>query len=231
MTEQANQQQETQNTQTETETNDQNANQNSLLGGQGQSEETKTTTDTTNDALPLRPESVDGYQVSIEGFDYDEFKSFEENQAFMQRAHDACLNNDQVNFLLGEYANLLPKIAQENAAMDNEACVQTMTEAWGNETQANFGHAQSAANNLITNGVLTADEINSPEFGNNPLVLKMASYFGKQLGEDTSIKNTQQSGTEDIQSLMLSEAYKNESHPDHSKVYAKVQNWYQKQYK
>ena len=204
--------------------------QSSLLGGQGGDGKTGEET-TTTEQLALRPESVDGYQVSIEGFDYDEFKSFEENQAFMQRAHDAGLNNDQVNFLLGEYANLLPKIAQENAAMDNEACVQTMTEAWGNETQANFGHAQSAANNLITNGVLTVDEINSPEFGNNPLVLKMASYYGKQLGEDTSIKNTQQSGTEDIQSLMLSEAYKNESHPDHSKVYAKVQNWYQKQYK
>ena len=221
----------TEETKTTTETTGQNENQNSLLGGQGQGGEANTTTDTPNDALPLRPESVDGYQVNIEGFDYEEFKSFEENQAFMQRAHDAGLNNDQVNFLLGEYANLLPKIMQENAALDNEACIQTMTEAWGGETQANFGHAQAAANNLITHGVLTAEEINSPEFGNNPLVLKMASYFGKQLGEDTSVRNTQPSGTEDIQSLMLSEAYKNESHPDHSKVYAKVQNWYQKQYK
>ncbi|MFW2152819.1 hypothetical protein [Acinetobacter gyllenbergii] len=206
-------------------TTEQPTDQTSLLGGQGSD---KPNEEATTEALALRPDSVDGYEVNIEGFNYDEFKSFEENQAFMQRAHDAGLNNDQVNFLLGEYANLLPKIMQENAALDNEACVQTMTEAWGNDTQANFGHAQTAANNLITNGVLTAEEINSPEFGNNPLVLKMASYFGKQLGEDTPPQNTQPNGAVNIQELIASEAYMNSSHPDHKRVYAQVEKHYAK---
>ena len=71
------------------------------------------------------------------------------------------------------------------------------------DPRVNFGFAKAAADNAIANGILTAEEVNSPEFGNNPLVLKMAAYFGQQLGEDTPPKNTQQSGGADIQSLMV----------------------------
>ena len=106
-----------------------------------------------------------------------------------------------------------------------------MTEVWGAEAEQNFGYAQAVAGNLIANGVLTAEEVNNPSFGNNPLVLKMAAYFGQQLNEDTPPSNTQQSGGLDVESLMQSEAYLNESHPDHKRVFSQVQNFYQKQYK
>lgn len=177
------------------------------------------------------PESVDGYEVNVEGFDFDEFKAIEENQAFLERAREAGLDNNSLNFLLGEYSQLIPQLMEANAALDNEAAVKTMSEIWGGEAEQNFGFARSAAENLVSNGVLTAEEVNNPSFGNNPLVLKMAAYFGAQLSEDTPPSNTQQSGTESIQSLMQSEAYLNESHPDHKRVFAQVQNFYQKQYK
>lgn len=117
-----------------------------------------------------------------------------------------------------------------NAALDNEACITAMKESWGEQTDSNFKFAQAAANNVIQNGILTAEEVNSPEFGNNPLVLKMAAYFGQQLQEDTP-SNTQQNGAVDVQSLMKSEAYLNASHPDHKRVYEQVVQSYQKQYK
>lgn len=177
------------------------------------------------------PESIDGYEVQVEGFDFDEFKAIEENQAFLERAREAGLDNKSLNFLLGEYNQLIPQLMQANAALDNESAVKAMTEVWGGEADQNFGFAQSAANNLIQNGVLTAEEVNNPSFGNNPLVLKMAAYFGQQLSEDVPPSNTQQSGGTDIQSLMRSEAYLNESHPDHNRVYAQVQRFYNKQYK
>jgi hypothetical protein len=190
-------------------------------------------TDPPADVTPpaAAPESADGYEVNVEGFNYDEFKAIPENQEFIERAHKAGLNNDAFNFLLGEYSQLLPALMQQTQHLDNEACISAMTETWGGETQANFGFAQAAANNAIQNGILSPEEVNSPEFGNNPLVLKMAAYFGKQLPEDTPPKNTQQSGAEDIQSLMKSEAYLNTSHPDHQRVFAKVESFYQKQYK
>lgn len=177
------------------------------------------------------PESADAYAVDIDGFDFDEFKGIEENKAFLDEAHKAGLTNEQLGFVLGKYNEIIPNLMQANAALDNEAAIQTMTEAWGNDTKANFGFAKAAADNAIANGILTAEEVNSPEFGNNPLVLKIAAYFGQQLQEDTPVNNAQPNGSTDIQSLLQSEAYLNDKHPDHSRVSAQVQNWYQKQYK
>lgn len=224
-----------QNTQTEN-NQEQNQTQNSMMGAGGQDDQQQNVggeggENNTAAAPAAAPESADGYEVKVDGFNYDEFKAIPENQEFIERAHKAGLNNDAFNFLLGEYSQLLPALMEQTQHLDNEACVSAMTETWGGETQANFGFAQAAANNAIQNGILTQEEVNSPEFGNNPLVLKMAAYFGKQLQEDTPPNNTQQSGAEDIQSLMKSEAYLNTSHPDHQRVFAKVESFYQKQYK
>lgn len=180
---------------------------------------------------PVVPESIDGYEVNVEGFDFDEFKAIPENQEFLERARAAGFDNEKLGFLLGEYNELIPTLMEANAALDNETAVQKMTEAWGGEADQNFKYAHSAAGNLIANGVLTAEEVNDPSFGNNPLVLKMAAYFGSQLQEDTPPSNTQQSSGVDVESLMKSEAYLNESHPDHKRVFSQVQNFYQKQYK
>ena len=192
-------------------------------GDQGQTTEETTTTGA--------PESIDGYQVEVENFNFDDFKAFPENQEFLERARAAGFDNEKLGFLLGEYNQLLPEIMKANSALDAEACTEQMKTIWGGETDANFGCAQTAAQNAIQNGILTAEEINSPEFGNNPLVLKMAAYFGKQLQEDTPPSNTQQSSGEDVQSLMRSEAYLNPQHADHKRVFEKVEQFYQKQYK
>lgn len=202
--------------------------QSTLLGGDPEPNPTEPTEPVVATGAP---ESIDGYEVQVEGFDFDEFKAIPENQEFLERAREAGLNNKSLNFLLGEYNQLIPNLVQANAALDNESAVKAMTEAWGGEAQQNFGFASSAANNLIANGVLTAEEVNDPSFGNNPQVLKMAAYFGQQLSEDVPPSNTQQSGSTDIQSLMRSEAYLNESHPDHKRVFGQVERFYQKQYK
>jgi len=224
MTEQANQAE-----------NTQEQNQNSMMGG-GQEEQQNTAgaaeqnqSDEGAGNQPVgAPESIDGYQVDVEGFNYDDFKAIPENQEFLERAREAGLSNDHLSFLLGEYSQLIPALMQESQHLDNDACVTAMNEVWGSEASANFGFAQAAANNAIQNGILTAEEVNSPEFGNNPLVLKMAAYFGQQLQEDTPPANTQQSGAVDVQSLISSEAYMNEGHPDHKRVYAQVENHFAK---
>jgi len=85
------------------------------------------------------PESIDGYEVNVDGFDFDEFKAIEENQAFLERAREAGLDNNSLNFLLGEYNQLIPQLMEANAALDNEAAVKTMGEVWGGEAEQNFG--------------------------------------------------------------------------------------------
>lgn len=186
------------------------------------------------DPVDPQPEpitSIDDYKIEIEGFNFDEFKAIEENKEFLERAKEAGLDNKALGFLLGEYNELIPNLMQANAQLDNEACVTHMTDEWGADTSTNFKYAQAAAQNAIQNGILTPEEVNSPEFGNNPLVLKMAAHFGAQLQEDTPPSNTQQSSAVDVESLMLSEAYMNDQHPDHKKVYAQVRQAYAKQYK
>lgn len=219
---------------TETQTQDENTEQTQtsvLAGDQTQGDETQTQTTEETTAAPGAPDSIDGYEVNVDGFNYDEFKAIPENQEFLERARAAGFDNEKLGFLLGEYNQLIPSLMEGNAALDNEACVSAMKETWGTDTDTNFGFAQAAANNAIQNGILTPEEVNSPEFGNNPLVLKMAAYFGQQLNEDTPPSNTQQSGAVDVQSLMASEAYLNDKHPDHKSVSAQVERYYSKTYK
>lgn len=216
---------------TETQTQDETTEQTQtsvLAGDQTQGDETQTQTTEETTAAPGAPESIDGYEVNVDGFNYDEFKAIPENQEFLERARAAGFDNEKLGFLLGEYNQLIPSLMEGNAALDNEACVSAMKETWGTDTDTNFGFAIAAANNAIQNGILTPEEVNSPEFGNNPLVLKMAAYFGQQLNEDTPPSNTQQSGAADVQSLIASEAYMNEGHPDHKRVYAQVANHFAK---
>ena len=177
------------------------------------------------------PDSIDGYQVEVEGFNFDEFKDIEENKEFLEGARAAGLDNKALSFVLEKYNHLIPQLMEANAALDSEGCVQAMSEVWKGDTDKNFGFARAAAVNAIQSGILTEDEVNSPEFGNNPLVLKMAAYFGQQLNEDTPPSNTQQSGGVDVQSLMASEAYLNEKHADHKSVSAQVERYYNKTYK
>ena len=219
---------------TETQTQDETTEQTQtsvLAGDQTQGDETQTQTTEETTGAPGAPESIDGYEVNVEGFNYDEFKAIPENQEFLERAREAGLDSKSLNFLLGEYNQLIPSLMEGNAALNNEACVSAMKETWGADTDTNFGYARAAADNAIQNGILTPEEVNSPEFGNNPLVLKMAAYFGQQLNEDTPPSNTQQSGAVDVQSLMASEAYLNDKHPDHKSVSAQVERYYSKTYK
>lgn len=205
----------------------------SLLGGHGQQdgEQGNGEKNQNQDAQPTgAPESIDDYDVNVDGFDYAEFKAIPENLEFLERARSAGMNNEALSFMMGEYSQLIPQLMQANAALDNEAATEHMTDIWGADTSANFGHANAAAQNAIQNGILTAEEVNSPAFGNNPIVLKAMAYFGAQLSEDTPAKNTQNIGIESRQELMKSEAYMDSNHPDHKAVHARVAASYQKEF-
>lgn len=215
-----------------TETQNPTATDTSLLGGQGdqgKGDADQSNTETT--AVSTAPENIDGYNVEVEGFDFAEFKGIEENQAFLERAREAGLSNESLSFLLKEYNDIIPNLMEANAHLDNEACVQAMTDIWGNDTQANFGYAQAAANSAVQNGILTAEEVNSAAFGNNPAVLKAMAYFGQQLGEDLPPSNTQQTNSQSITELMSSKAYLDSSHPDHKRAVAQIEAFYAKSYK
>ncbi|WP_151838174.1 MULTISPECIES: hypothetical protein [unclassified Acinetobacter] len=155
------------------------------------------------------PESADAYKVELEGFDFDSFKSDEGNKTFLEEAHKAGISNEQLGVVLKAY--------------DQHTAVQLeqLQADWGGDYEANIRMAQQA----VQAAGLDPKDVDSPTFG-----IRLAAYYGKALQEDMPPQNTQQSGATDIKELLASAAYMDESHSDHKKVHAQVQDWYQKQY-
>ncbi len=128
---------------------------------------------------------------------------------FLESAHQAGLTNEQMAVVMKAY--------DQHTAVQ----VKALQQDWGNDYEANLRFANQA---IQAAGLQTAD-VDSPTFG-----IRLAAYFGKALQEDMPPQNTQQSGAENIQELIASEAYMDESHPDHKRVTAQVQSYYQKAY-
>jgi len=153
------------------------------------------------------PESADAYAVSIDGFDFDAFKA--DNSEVLESFHAVGMNNQQVEAVVKAY--------EQHTAVQMEA----LQEEWGNDFGANVNLAKQAIEALG----FKPEELDSPT-----AVIRLAAAIGKQIQEDLPPSNTQQNMGDSIQELMQSEAYLNDKHPDHKRVYAQVEQAYAKQY-
>lgn len=182
-------------------------------GEQQQKQDTEnpeTKTEETNKTEVNIPESADGYEVAIDGFDLEAFSSIESNKAFLEKAHSLGVSNEQMNAVLEAFVE------------HNTVQIEQLQEEWGTAFEGNINLAKQA----IEAAGLSMDEVDSPTFG-----IKLAAYYGKHLQEDLPPSNTQPNGAIDPKELMKSEAYMDDSHPDHARVHAEVAAAYQKQYK
>ena len=159
------------------------------------------------DPTKAGPESADAYSVSIDGFDFDAFKA--DNAEVLQSFHDEGMTNKQVEAVVKAY--------EQHQSVQMEA----LQEEWGNDFGANVNLAKQAIEALG----FQASDLDSP-IG----ALKLAAAIGKHIQEDLPPSNTQQNVGESVQQLMMSEAYLNDKHPDHKRVYAQVEQAYAKQY-
>jgi hypothetical protein len=68
------------------------------------------------------PKTADEYapKVEVEGFKWEEFKADPRMQSFMKSAHAKGITNDQMGFILGEYAQLAPELVNGAAALDSK---------------------------------------------------------------------------------------------------------------
>lgn len=172
---------------------------------QNPSEQETQTTET--DPAKAVPESADAYSVSIDGFDFDAFKA--DNAEVLQSFHAEGMTNKQVEAVVKAY--------EQHQSVQMEA----LQEEWGNDFGANVNLAKQAIEALG----FQASDLDSP-IG----ALKLAAAIGKHIQEDLPPSNTQQNVGESVQQLMMSEAYLNDKHPDHKRVYAQVEQAYAKQY-
>ena len=153
------------------------------------------------------PKSADAYSVEIDGFDFDAFKA--DNAEVLQSFHAEGMTNKQVEAVVKAY--------EQHQSVQMEA----LQEEWGNDFGANVNLAKQAIEALG----FQASDLDSP-IG----ALKLAAAIGKHIQEDLPPSNTQQNVGESVQQLMMSEAYLNDKHPDHKRVYAQVEQAYAKQY-
>lgn len=153
------------------------------------------------------PKSHEAYKVEIDGFDFDAFKA--DNGEVLKDFHAQGMTNKQVESVV--------KAFDQHMQVNMEALQQE----WGNDYQQNVNLASQAIKALG----LTPEQIDSPTG-----VLRLAAAIGKHIQEDFPPQNTQQSGSESITQLMMSEAYSNPSHPDHKSVTQRVDAYYAKNY-
>lgn len=177
------------------------------------------------------PKTADEYapKVEVEGFKWDEFKADPRMQSFMKSAHAKGITNDQMGFILGEYAQLAPELVNGAAALDSEAATTQLREVWKTDAEfnKNIGLAFRAFNSLTDEG----DRGRIDEIGNNPMVIRMLAKIGAEMQEDAPAgADSNPAEQQTIRDLMKSEAYMNPKHTDHECVSATVKAYYQKRY-
>lgn len=177
------------------------------------------------------PKTADEYapKVDVEGFKWDEFKADPRMQSFMKSAHAKGITNDQMGFILGEYAQLAPELVNGAAALDSETAATQLRETWKTDAEfkKNIGLAFRAFNTLADDG----DKGRMDEIGNNPMVIRMLAKIGAEMQEDSPAGGDGNPGEQQtIRDLMKSPAYMDPKHADHERVSAQVKAYYQKRY-
>ncbi|ENZ9093126.1 hypothetical protein ACHCAI_001029 [Enterobacter asburiae] len=177
------------------------------------------------------PKTSDEYEpkVEVDGFNWEEFKADPRMQSFMKTAHAKGITNDQMSFILGEYAQRAPELVGGATALDSEAASTQLREVWKTDAEfnKNIGLAFRAFNSLADD----ADKGRIDEIGNNPMVIRMLAKVGAEMQEDAPAGgdvNLEEQQT--IRDLMKSPAYMDPKNPDHERVSAKVKAYYQKRY-
>lgn len=177
------------------------------------------------------PKTSDEYapKVEVEGFNWEEFKADPRMQSFMKTAHAKGITNDQMSFILGEYAQRAPELVGGAAALDSEAASTQLREVWKTDAEfnKNIGLAFRAFNSLADD----ADKGRIDEIGNNPMVIRMLAKAGAEMQEDAPVGgdvNLEEQQT--IRDLMKSPAYMDPKHADHERISATVKAYYQKRY-
>ena len=176
---------------------------------------------------PAAPAVPEEYKVEIEGFDFEAFKGIESNNELLGRAKEAGLSNDQVQFMLKEYNDIIPKVFEAHLQLDTEKTVTGLKELWGNDYDASLGNAVKA----LKAAGFTDEDLSNPAVGNNLELAKLAAHFGGQMKED-SLPNNQAPATtsqvDRVREIMSSKAYRDPSDPSYGSVKKEVAEFYAK---
>lgn len=145
---------------------------------------------------------------------------------FLKDAHAAGFTQKQVDLAMARYMELAPALVNGSKQLSADDCVADLKTEWKTEDQYKDGvnKAYKAAVGFFGNDA----EAMIKEYGNDPRFIRGLSKMGAEMGEDKSINpDGSQQGGNSVETLMASEAYTNAKHPDHARVSAQVQKYFQ----
>ena len=180
----------------------------------------------------LPPKTPEEYSVKLEGVDDEQLQDIMSDPAmggFLKGAHAKGLTNDQVGYVLGEYLKVAPQLTEGAQQLDQQAATDELRKEW--TTDVAFSENLSLAQSAFKAFAPAADQDRINEIGNNPIVIRLLANIGKEMQEDSPAGNPIAAAVStDIASLMRSEAYTNDKHPDHARVTEQVRRHYERRY-
>lgn len=129
-------------------------------------------------------------KIEVEGFNWDEFKADESTQSFLKGAHAKGLNNDQVEYVIGEYLKAAPGLIGGAAVLTQQDCTAALKAAWGDEQsiRTNVSASYRAAEAFASQGDAPGNfNALMAKYGNDPDFIAFTANIGKELKEDRAI--------------------------------------------
>lgn len=129
-------------------------------------------------------------KIEVEGFNWDEFKADESTQSFLKGAHAKGLNNDQVEYVIGEYLKAAPGLMGGAAVLTQQDCTAALKAVWGDEQsiRTNVSASYRAAEAFASQGDAPGNfNTLMAKYGNDPDFIAFTANIGKELSEDSPI--------------------------------------------
>ena len=129
-------------------------------------------------------------KIEVEGFNWDEFKADESTQSFLKGAHAKGLNNDQVEYVIGEYLKAAPGLIGGAAVLTQQDCTAALKAVWGDDQsiRANVSASYRAAEAFASQGDAPGNfNALMTKYGNDPDFIAFTANIGKELKEDRAI--------------------------------------------
>lgn len=129
-------------------------------------------------------------KIEVEGFNWDEFKADESTQSFLKGAHAKGLNNDQVEYVIGEYLKAAPGLIGGAAVLTQQDCTAALKAVWGDDQsiRTNVSASYRAAEAFASQGDAPGNfNALMTKYGNDPDFIAFTANIGKELKEDSAI--------------------------------------------
>lgn len=182
------------------------------------------------------PKTAEEYAVTVpdafkEAFDPKTDEGF---KAFAGKMHSLHLTQAQLDGVMESYFELAPKLVGGAQVLDANAVTEDLKKTWMTKAEfdRNITNSYSGAAAIAQKAGLSIDDVMDPikGLGNNAMFIKLMAAIGPEFAEDASPGGGEQFTQEDINTVMMSDAYRNPKHPDHAKISAQVKAYFERKH-